>query len=147
MFVKYCPKFQNCEDKCWVFFLVMTTNARDSFITGHSNFERRKVRYASAKFTQAELKCTLWIYLLSSDFKSLMKQQFVVTHTIRQTEIPALPDSWIKNTLSAKKLCTQTKNCLNFYFRKNTTCLTVGLLRICQVFFYLLYNCVSVDQD
>jgi hypothetical protein len=32
----------------------------------------------------------------------LMKQQFVVTHTIHQTEIPALLDSWVKNTPSVK---------------------------------------------
>jgi hypothetical protein len=30
-------------------------------------------------------------------------------------------------------LCPQT-NCFSLYFRKNTTCLSVGLLRICQVF-------------
>jgi hypothetical protein len=29
----------------------------------------------------------------------LMKRQFVVTHTIRQTEIPALLDSWVTNLL------------------------------------------------
>jgi hypothetical protein len=38
-----------------------------------------------------------------------MKQQFVVTHTIHQTEIPALLDSWVKNTSSVKMLCAQKK--------------------------------------
>ena len=27
-----------------------------------------------------------------------MKQQFVVTHTVRQTYIPVLLDSWVTNT-------------------------------------------------
>ena len=35
---------------------------------------------------------------------SLKKQQFVVTHTIRETEIPALPDSSVTNTTSVKML-------------------------------------------
>ena len=35
----------------------------------------------------------------------LMKQQFVVTHTIRQNEIPALLDSAVMNTPSVKMLC------------------------------------------
>ena len=55
---------------------------------------------------------------------SLMKQQFVVTHTIRQTEIPALLDSWVANTPSFKILYPRN-NCL-LYFRKNMTCLNVG---------------------
>jgi hypothetical protein len=36
-----------------------------------------------------------------------MKQQFAVTHTIRHTEIPALLDSWVTNTLS--KCCAHKK--------------------------------------
>ena len=39
-----------------------------------------------------------------------MKQQFVVTHTIRQNEIPALLDSAVMNTTSVKMLCPQKKN-------------------------------------
>jgi hypothetical protein len=35
---------------------------------------------------------------------SLMKRQFVVTHTLRQTEIPALLDSWVTNTHCVKML-------------------------------------------
>jgi len=34
-----------------------------------------------------------------------MKEQFVVTYTIRSTEIPALLDSWVTNTRSIKMLC------------------------------------------
>jgi len=57
-----------------------------------------------------------------------MKWQFIVTHTIRQTQIPALPDSWAANTPSVKMLCPQN-NCLFSYF------VSVGLLTIGQVFF------------
>jgi hypothetical protein len=35
---------------------------------------------------------------------SLMKQQFVMTHTGRQTDIPALLDSFITNAPSIKML-------------------------------------------
>jgi hypothetical protein len=65
---------------------------------------------------------------------SFMKQQFVVTHTIRQTEISALPDSQVTNTTPVKILYPH-KNCFYLHFRKKKmTCLNVGLLRICQVF-------------
>jgi len=36
-----------------------------------------------------------------------MKQQFVVTHTIHQTEIHALLHSWVTNTFFVKMLCPQ----------------------------------------
>jgi hypothetical protein len=61
----------------------------------------------------------------------LMNRQFVITHTIHQTEIPTLLDSWVANTPSVK-MCQQ-KNCFSLYFRKNITCLIVGLLTIGQV--------------
>ena len=38
-----------------------------------------------------------------------MKQQFFLTHTIHQTEIPALLDSWVTNTQIVKMLCPQQK--------------------------------------
>jgi hypothetical protein len=68
---------------------------------------------------------------------SLMKRQFVVSHTTRQTEIPALIDSCVTNTPFVKMLCPQGSG-LSLYFRKNITCLSVGLLRIGQVFFCFL---------
>jgi len=52
---------------------------------------------------------------------SLMKQQFVVTHTICQTEILALLDSSVTNAPSIKILCPQK----NGLFHK---CLTLRLL-------------------
>jgi hypothetical protein len=47
---------------------------------------------------------------------SFMKQQFVVTHTIRQSKIVAFLHSWITNTPSIKTV--SIKNCFSFYFRK-----------------------------
>jgi len=62
---------------------------------------------------------------------SLTSQQLFVSHTIRQTEIPALVGSWVKNTVSVKILCPQKMFFL--YFRKHITCFSVSLLRIGQV--------------
>jgi hypothetical protein len=38
-----------------------------------------------------------------------MRRQFVVTHTIRQTQILALLDSWVTDAPSVKMLCPQKK--------------------------------------
>jgi hypothetical protein len=40
---------------------------------------------------------------------SLMKQQFDVTHNIRQTEILTLLDSWVTNTFSQNLVSTKRK--------------------------------------
>ena len=69
-----------------------------------------------------------------------MKWQFNVTHTIRQTQIPALLNSWVTNTPSVKMLCPQ-KNCLFLYFRK---CWSIDDQ---SSFFCLMQNCVSVDYE
>lgn len=58
----------------------------------------------------------------------LMKWQFVITDAICHTEILALQDSWVANTLSVKMLCSQ-KNCCSWYLHKNVACRSVGLLR------------------
>ena len=75
-----------------------------------------------------------------------MKRPFVVTHKIRQTEIAALLDSWVTNT-PVKMLCPH-KICLSFYFLKNMTCLSGGLLRVGQVFFVsckIVYRWVTTN--
>jgi hypothetical protein len=64
-------------------------------------------------------------HVVRTKYISLMERQFVVTHAIRQTEIPPLLDSWVTNTPPAKMLCPQ-KYCLSVYFRKNITCFSVG---------------------
>jgi len=38
-----------------------------------------------------------------------MKQQFIITHAIHQTEIPTLLDSLVTNTPTAKMLHSQKK--------------------------------------
>ena len=64
---------------------------------------------------------------------SLMKQKFLLTYKIPQTEIIALLDTWVTNTLSARKLCPQ-QNCFSLCFRHNITWLFVSQLRIRQAF-------------
>ena len=75
-----------------------------------------------------------------------MKRLFVVTHTIRKSEIPALLECPVTNAPSVKMLCPQ-KNCLSSYFRKNITCLGGGLLSVGSVFFCLLQHSVSARYD
>jgi hypothetical protein len=65
--------------------------------------------------------------------KRNIKQQFVITHTKHQTGLPALLESWVTNTPSVKMLYPQKKN--SPHFCKNVTCLYVGVLSNCQVFF------------
>jgi hypothetical protein len=65
----------------------------------------------------------------------LMKRQFVVTHTIRQTEIPALVDTWFTNISSVNMFSPQ----------KNYT--SVGLFRIGQVFLSPVKLCISGLQQ
>jgi hypothetical protein len=64
---------------------------------------------------------------------SFMKQQFVITHTICHTAIAALLDGSVTNKHT---FCQNvaTKKSLSLYFRKNVTCLSFGLLRVCQFF-------------
>ena len=45
-------------------------------------------------------------------YTTLMVQRFVVTHTVRQTETPISPDSWVTNTPSVKMLCPQKESLL-----------------------------------
>jgi hypothetical protein len=59
---------------------------------------------------------------------SLIKQQFAVTHTIRQTEYLALLHAILENILSVKIL-KKKKKMLLLTFSQNITCLSVGLLR------------------
>ena len=77
---------------------------------------------------------------------SLMKQQIVVTHSIRQNEIPALLDSWVTNTPSVKILHPQ-KIASPYIFVKKL-CLDVSLLRICRDFSVsCTVSCVSMGNN
>lgn len=60
---------------------------------------------------------------------TFMQRPFAVTHTVRQTDIPASLDNWVTNPPSVHMLCPQNIACLNM------TCLSVGLLRIGEIFF------------
>jgi len=53
-----------------------------------------------------------------------MKQQFVVTRTVPQTDIPALIYSWVK-THSLSKCYIHNKNCLSLFILL-VVCLTTG---------------------
>ena len=57
------------------------------------------------RFRPVEVKCK------SSTVDISLKKQFVIihTHTLRQTEMPALIDSWATNTPSVKMWCPQKK--------------------------------------
>jgi hypothetical protein len=50
-------------------------------------------------------KCWMNNRFMKQNSTLLMKQQFVLTHTIHKTVIPTLPDRWVTNTHSCKKLC------------------------------------------
>lgn len=55
--------------------------------------------------TMAGLHSKCWVNsrFMQQNSTLLMKQQFVLTHTIHKTEIPTLPDRWVTNTHSCKK--------------------------------------------
>jgi len=48
---------------------------------------------------------------LVAKISSLMQPQFVLRHTIRQTEISALLDSWVTNRPSVKMVCPKNIAC------------------------------------
>jgi hypothetical protein len=65
---------------------------------------------------------------------ALTNQQCIVTHTIRQNDVPVLLASWVKKHLLSKCRAHKRKMFV-LVFCKNVTCLNVGLLIIGQVFF------------
>jgi hypothetical protein len=76
------------------------------------------------------------ICCLVSVFKCLafMKQQFLVTHTIRNNGILSSLDSSVSNTPVIKFFCSR-KCYFYLYFYKNVRCLNVDLLSIYKVSF------------
>ena len=73
-----------------------------------------------------------------------MKWQFVVTRTVCQTEIPALPDSGLTNTPSVKMLCPQT-SCLSVCFHMNT--LTYLLIYLFTYLFPYLLTSLTYSME
>lgn len=49
------------------------------------------------------------MYHVHTETLSLIKQQFVITHTIHHTDIHTLLDSWVTKTPPVKMLCPQKK--------------------------------------
>jgi hypothetical protein len=88
----------------------------------------------------------LWSYLtalfICIVYVPLMKKQFVKTHTICQTEIPGLLDSWLTNTPSVKML--STRKLLVLMFSKSVTCLKVSVCWRLAKFFSVSCKTVSV---
>ena len=65
-----------------------------------------------------KINCSiLWCYVFDPDV-TLMKKQFVVTHTIPQTEISALLDCWITKTHSVKMQCVHKTTAGPYSFLK-----------------------------
>jgi len=75
-----------------------------------------------------------------------MEQQFVVTNTIRQTEIPVLLDIWVTNPPSFKMLFPQ-KQLLVLTFLQIHNILTNWSVEDQSRFFSLVYKCVSVGYN
>jgi hypothetical protein len=65
---------------------------------------------------------------------SLMKQQFVVTHTVRQTGIPALFDSWVTHTHTFCQNLVSTKKLFLLIFSWNHDVLKCWSLKDLSVF-------------
>jgi hypothetical protein len=59
------------------------------------------------------------------------EKQFVLIYTVCQTVIPALLDSWVKNTPSVKMLYPLKKILLIFSWKHNT--LSVQLFLSCEI--------------
>jgi hypothetical protein len=78
------------------------------------------------------------------EFISIMREQFVVTHTVFLVEISASLDMWVKNTLSAKILYPQ-KIAFPYIFVKN-----IILENSWKYFFFasckILYRCVTTNS-
>ena len=91
------------------------------------------MHYSHPQKTHIKITLRLIYKDMTSCKKITQETAFVVTHTLRQTDIPTSLHSWVTNTPSVKMLCQQ-QNCLSLHFHKNITCFSVGLLRISQVF-------------
>lgn len=84
------------------------------------------------RYNMMMLQCRVWTLCVCVCVLR-MQWQFVVTHTILQTEISALLDSRVTITPAVKMLCPH-KNVLSFYLNKNVTCWGVGLLMFAEGF-------------
>jgi hypothetical protein len=67
------------------------------------------------------------------NYTTTMIQRFAITHTVGHTDTPVSPDSLVTTTPSVKMFCPQKKSLL-LILRKNTTCWSFDLWRICKVY-------------
>ena len=104
--------------------LPQLTTAR--IIYSWSNEDITKVLYSNIILYLNVMPC-----VLVEREKSLLEHQFVITHTIHQTEIPTLLRQLGYEHTFCHNLCPQ-KFCLSLYFHKNLTGCSVDLLRINQ---------------
>ena len=92
--------------------------------------KRLEIGTEFSRSTAVKVKCCSWKGCLnphnSSNWRSHIIRQFGYKHTFCQNVVPI-------QAHRLSKCCCQ-KNCLTLYFRKNKTCLNVGLLRIGQIF-------------
>jgi len=74
---------------------------------------------------------------------TFVKPRFIVTHTISQTDIPAVE---LQTDLMSKR-CGHKELLVLKHFHKNITCSNVAVVRIGQALAVTLTNCVSVGYD
>jgi hypothetical protein len=74
-----------------------------------------------------------------------MKQLLFITHTINQTEIPVLLDSWVTNTGQSQCCVHKKLHVLIFPYKPNM--LKCWSIKDWSSFFCLLQNCVCVGYD
>jgi hypothetical protein len=96
------------------YILYHSANFRNFKNVSNSNLSVCYRSYAKALIRTALFEDSLINCFLPEKGTSLMKQQFILTHTTRQTEIPALLDSLVTNTPSVKMLYSQKISCLIF---------------------------------
>lgn len=71
-----------------------------------------------------------------------MKQRFFLTHTICQTEIPAILESWVTNTTSVKNLCPQII-AFPHIFVKNRNTLKCWSIKYLLIFLFPVKLCIG----
>jgi len=74
-----------------------------------------------------------------------MKLQFVVTHTIRDNRNTRITRRLGYKHTFCQNFVSTKKNCLNVYFCKNLKCLSIGLLTIGEVFFFVSPGTFFID--
>jgi hypothetical protein len=83
---------------------------RDKEIIKGTSYMKTKVHfrlYLGSYLSDLRENTSVTLHTFLIEVIELKKRQFVLSHTIRQTEIPVLLASWATNTPSVKMLCLQ----------------------------------------